>query len=336
MLSSSDDRLEEEKFLSQASEEIVSRPKVSEHLSGLIRQLEDRVGAEVDDACSKSRRALSEELNQMMRCLRQCHSTEAIARWLVESAASFGGPAALFEVMGSQVRGVLSRGFGDAGPESFEGLEAPLAEAPAFRHLIEERETVIATGTAAEVSTQIINGLAQAPGEKVYIYPMVIEEKVVAILYVTPGGHQTVDSAALELLTDAAAGVARILSSEESSVVRKAGPELIGIEGVDMRASVRAVAPDIRRQALEARARWFARTEVARMRLYQKKALDKGRMERDIYSALRPQIEAARRTYTQDFLAVSPVIADHLHRELVALAHDDANLLGPGYPGSLV
>jgi hypothetical protein len=322
--------------LPQAPEEIGSRLKVSEHLSGLIRQLEDRLGAEVDEACFKSRRALSEELNQMMRRLRQCHSTEAIASWLVESAASFGGPAALFEVMDAQVRGVLSRGFAGAGPGSFEGLEAPLAEAPAFRHLMEERETVVATGTAAELSTQIVNALAQPPGEKVYLYPMVIEEKVVAILYVTPGGRQTVENAALELLTGAAAGLARILASEESSVVRKAAPELIGIEGVDLRASVRSAAPDLRRQALEARARWFARTEVARMRLYQRKALELGRVERDIYSALRPQIEAARRAYAQDFLAVSPVIADHLHRELVRLAHDDANLLGPGYPGSLV
>ena len=323
--------------MSQASEELGSRPKLSEHLSDLIRRLEDRVGAEVDEACFKSRRALSEELNQMMRRLRQCRSTEAIARWLVESAASFGGPAALFEVMGPNVRGVLSRGFAGAGPESFEGLETPLAEAPAFRHLMEERETVVAAGTAAEVSERIIDALAQPPGEKVYLYPMVIDEKVAAILYVTPGGRQTVESAALELLTDAAAAVARILSSEESVVVRKAGPELIGIDGVDLRASVRAAPePGVRRQALEARARWFARTEVARMRLYQRKALEKGRMERDIYSALRPQIEAARRTYAQDFLAVSPVIADHLHRELVALAHDDANLLGPGYPGSLV
>ena len=322
--------------MSQAPEEIGSRPQVSEHLSDLIRQLEYRVAGEVDDARIKSRRALSEELNQMMRCLRQCHSTEAIARWLLESAESFGGPAALFEVMGAQVRGVLSRGFAGAGPESFEGLEAPLAEAPAFRHLIEERETVVATGTASEVSQRIIDALAPPPGEKVYLYPMVIEEKVVAILYVTSGGRTTVESAALELLTDAAAAVARILASEESSAVRKAGPELIGIEGVDLRASVRLAAPDLRRQALEARARWFARTEVARMRLYQRKALEQGRMERDIYSALRPQIEAARRTYRQDYLAVSPVIADYLHRELVSLAYDDANLLGPEYPGSLV
>ena len=102
-----------------------------------------------------------------------------------------------------------------------------------------------------------------------------------------------------------------------------------------MRAHAGAAASHVRRQALEARARWFARTEVARMRLFRRKALEQGRMERNIYSALKPEIEAARRTYQQDYLEVSPGIADYLHRELVSLAHDDANVLGPEYPGSL-
>jgi hypothetical protein len=59
-------------------------------------------------------------------------------------------------------------------------------------------------------------------------------------------------------------------------------------------------------------------------------------VQRDIYSTLKNEIEAARRTYRQDFVALSPFIADYLHKELINLAHGDANLLGPAYPGSLV
>lgn len=267
-----------------------------------------------------------------MRCLRLCRSTEEVATWLLDSSGSFAGPAALFEVTGSRLKAVRSRGF-STGAEPFDELEAPLDEAPAFAHSIQERETVVAIGTPAEISSRIVKALPQA-GDKVYLFPMVIREKVVAILYVTPGERRT-DSAALELLTGAAACAAQILASEESAAVRPADPELVAIQGVDMRAHVSVPAAEIRRQALEARARWFARTEVARMRLTNRKALEQGRMQRNIYSALRPQIEAARRTYRQDYLAVSPVIADYLHRELVSLAYDDANLLGPEYPGSL-
>jgi hypothetical protein len=323
--------------LLHASEATGASHKISEPLSQLIRQIEDRVSSEVEEAISKSRRTLSEELNQALRRLRQCHSTEDVASWLLDASASFGGPAALFEVMGTQVRGVRSRGFAPSTTGSFEELEAAIEEAPALAHSVHERETVVAIGTAAQVSTRILDTLPHASGEKVYLYPMVILEKVVAILYVTSGGRETVDSAALELLTDAAARAAQVLSSEDSAVARKMPAELVNIQGIEPRQAHVAVSPaEIRRQALDARARWFARTEIARMRLFQRKAIERGRMKRDIYSVLRSQIEAARRTYAQDFLAVSPVIADYLHRELVSLANGDANLLGPEYPGSLV
>jgi hypothetical protein len=316
--------------LSHPFEETGASRKISEPLSQLLHQIEERISTEMDEVGSKSRRTLSEELNQTMRRLRQCHSTEEVATWLLDSTASFCGPAALFEVMGTQVRGVRSRGFSAAGSPPFEELEAVLEEAPALAHSVQERETVVAIGTAAEVSKRIVDALAHAPDEKVYLYPMVIQEKVVAILYVTSGGRQMVDSAALELLTASAASAAQLLSSGESAVVRQKAPELISIQGTSVSGT------DIRRQALEARARWFARTEVARMRLFQRKLVKRGRMERDIYRSLRPQIEAARRRYRQDFLAVSPVIADYLHRELISLANEDASLLGPEYPGSLV
>ena len=178
--------------------------------------------------------------------------------------------------------------------------------------------------------------LAHAPTEKVHLYPIVIRDRAVAILYAAAGDSQAVDGAGLELLTQAAAYAVQILTPEESTVTRPAVPsELISIDGIDMRTHRRGTQA-LLRQAVEARARWFARTEVARMRLFHRTALEQGRMQRNIYSTLRPAIDAARRSYSQDFLAVSPAIADYLHRELLELAHDDANLLGPEYPGSLV
>ena len=69
------------------------------------------------------------------------------------------------------------------------------------------------------------------------------------------------------------------------------------------------------------------------MRLFHRAALERGRVERNIYSALKEPIDAARLAYRQDFLAVSPAIVDYLDKELIGLAHDDTNLLGPEYPG---
>src|SRR6266567_6628042 len=267
-----------------------------------------------------------------MRRLRQCRSAEEVAAWIVDSSASFCGRAALFEVIEKRVRGVRSRGFQIAGDAAIEELEAPLDMAPAFAQAVLDRDTVIAAASPAEVSLEVVAILGRAPTEKVHLYPVVIQDRAVAILYAA----ETVDGAGLEFLTQAAAYAVEVLAPEQSAAPRPVSSfELISIDGVDMRAH--AGRPGgVLRQALEARARWFARTEVARIRLFHGTALKQGRMQRNIYGTLRVSIDAARRSYRQDFLAVSPAIADYLHKELLELAHDDANLLGPDYPGSLV
>ena len=316
-----------------ASQEISAHAQIGrllhEHLSEVIEQVEARVSEEMD----KTRQAASEEFNQAMRRLRQCGSTEEVATWLVDSTAPYCGQAALFEVMGARVRGVRARGFQLAGVESVEELEAGLDQAPALRHAVLERDAVIAIGSPAEVSPQVVATLGHDPAQNVHLYPMVVEEKAVAILYAMAGARSVVDGAALEWLAQAAGAAVQILAPKDVAGARPSKPpELISIEGVD----IRKRSSGVMRQALEARARWSARATVARLRISQRAALERGRLQRDIYGALQPQIDAARRGYTEDFLAVSPTIADYLHRELLSLAQDDATLLGPEYPGSLV
>lgn len=290
----------------------------------------------------KARRAANEEMNQTMRRLQQCRSTDEIAAWLVDSTAPFASQAALFEITPSTLRGVRSRGFA-VERNRFEELEIPLDRAPAFAHSVQERDTVVAIGSPGEVSPEVVATLGHAPDEKIYLYPVAIEQKTVAVLYATAGGdgRQFVDGAALELLTQAAASAIRILSLEVTAQAPRTsgdqvpGGDLVRIEGVAMPSKPRAN-PAILQQAREARARWYARSVVAGIRLKRKELVAAGRAERNVYKALKPEIDAARRTYRQDFLAVSPVIADYLNNELIKLAHDDASLLGPDYPGSLV
>jgi hypothetical protein len=72
------------------------------------------------------------------------------------------------------------------------------------------------------------------------------------------------------------------------------------------------------------------------MRLYKAQAVKDGRERRDLYSALRKEVDQGREQFRQDFLS-APTMIDYLHVELVrTLANDDASLLGPDYPGPLV
>lgn len=84
----------------------------------------------------------------------------------------------------------------------------------------------------------------------------------------------------------------------------------------------------------------FARVRIAEIQLYHASAVKAGRDARDLFGALRPHIEAARDAFRDRFLtngtAAATPTADYLHAEIVhALAHDDATLLGPNYPGPL-
>ena len=327
-----------------ASHEIGARPPVSQFLRERFIQLsgeiEARAAIEIDAASAaagyRSRREAHEELNQIVRRVRACHSTEEVADWLVDSTSSFAGRAALFEANSTTLRGVRSRGFA-AESEAFEQLEIPLEGAPALAHCVRERDTVVAIGSPSEVSPELAAALVHRLDEKVYLYPIVIENETVAVLYATAdgaAGRQFVDGAALELLTQAAALAARILSTAPAARVTRGASELVNIGGLLAKKSGAAGQAALQ-QAREARARWQARAAVAGLRVRQREGVERGRAERDIYGTLKPEIDAARRAYQHDFVAVSPAIADYLHKELLKLAHDDPSLLGPDYPGSM-
>src|SRR4051794_19358266 len=102
-----------------ASQENVTGSGISrflgERLARLSEEIEARISTEIDGAVIaagyKSRRAAHEEINQIMRRLRPCVSTEEVATWLVDSTSPFTSRAALFEVTATRLRGVRMRGF---------------------------------------------------------------------------------------------------------------------------------------------------------------------------------------------------------------------------------
>jgi hypothetical protein len=90
-------------------------------------------------------------------------------------------------------------------------------------------------------------------------------------------------------------------------------------------------------QELHLRAQRFARVQVAEMRLYKAQAVKNGRLNADLYSCLKHEIDTGREAFRRDFLSASPSMADYFHLELVqTLANDDAALLGKEYPGPMV
>jgi len=85
------------------------------------------------------------------------------------------------------------------------------------------------------------------------------------------------------------------------------------------------------------RAQRFASVRVSEIQLYYAGQVRAGRAARDLYGALKSVLDAARSAYAEQFVTPTNGVPDYLHQEIVrALANNDAQLLGPHYPGPLV
>ncbi len=307
----------------------------------------------VEQARLKSRLEVSATLNQAARRLRQAASIEEIASCLLDATVPFCGKAAVFEVSGDELRGLSGRGLDGPRGGAIDEIGFSFADAPAFASVVEGRDTVVAAGTAREISHVVVELFDHQPGEKAYLFPVLEADGVPAVLYAA-GASETVDIAALELLCAlSGAALAGIFESQRKELdpepePEQRGPQLISIDVAQPRsapgapAGRRTTLPEWKAltredQEFHLTAQRFARVRVAEMRLYKSEAVNTGRALHDLYTALQSDINLAREIFQRDFLAASPTMVDYLHVELVSsLAQDDASLLGRAYPGPLV
>jgi hypothetical protein len=297
------------------------------------RELADRAAAMARTA---AQRELTEQLNQTARRLEQAESREVWIRTLLEATNGFCARAALFAIQGKSLRYEGGKNVGD---ESLEA-EIPLSDAPAFQNAVESKDTVIAIGTRGELSAAAADFLGDTSGKKVYLFPLVIRQTAVGVLYAEPGDQpdaEPVDVSALELLSLLAAN--SIESAKEVTVQSKAEESsgLIRISGLQEPRKPAEPVVSRDQEDVHLRARRFARTQVAQMLLYKAQQVRQGRSVGDLYGVLKEEVDAGRNTFRQQFLSDCPSMVDYYHDELVErLASGDVALLGAGYPGSLV
>ena len=188
-----------------------------------------------------------------------------------------------------------------------------LADAPAFAAAVESRDPVVCMRTRGELSEEFTKLLGESPDRKCHLFPIATHERVVAILY-ADSDTGAVETEALELLAAVAGSVLQTKSGEPAELVR--------------------ITPS-KPSALDLKARRFARTRVAELRLHRASDVKIGRANCDLYASLREEIDAGREAFQSDFFSRLPIV-DYYHLELVrTLAHDNPELLGEDYPGPL-
>jgi hypothetical protein len=280
-------------------------------LEGRLSQLSLEVDGLFAEARDRARREFADQLNQAVRRIHQAADRDELGAALLDAAGAFASGAAWFRIAGEIAKGERIRGVPEEAAEAFHTLEIPLSSAAALAGAVESRDPVIAATTPREISEHLAKFLGHPPDGRVSIFPVVVRERVPALLY----AWGSVQGPAVELLTQVAAAAWTALSGPPSAWDRL----------------------PIDEQRIHLRAQRFARVEVARMRLFQADAVQAGRAGRNLYDALRQSIDAARETYRPSFFAPCSTMVDYLHLELVqTLAHDDPDLLGNNYPGPMV
>jgi hypothetical protein len=306
----------------------------------------ERIRAEAERARSaeqteRVRLATAESLNQMLRRLRQATSDTEVFELLAEAAAAYAERLVVLTTENNQeeeteARAVARRGIGEG------DLTFPTSEAAAVASVFESGDPVTALASEAEIS-QALSGAFGDRQSKVYLFPLVARQDVVAVLIASGN----VAAAVLELLCGAAG--LKLETLRQAPALRPLpAPEPLRIEPPAVpgtAAGLGAAAPERRAwndlspedQKLHLQAQRMARVKVAELRLYHADRMRDGLGSGDVYGALRAEIDAARNAFLQAFLSKSSTMVDYLHLELLrSIAHDDDRLLGENYPGPMV
>jgi hypothetical protein len=282
---------------------------------------------------SAARRDLADWLNQTARRLKQSETREVWIHSMLEAASAFGGKVAFFLVgqKGLKLEGMRR---GDS-IQPGASTEIPVNSAPAFAGAIESKDTVVSSGTARELSQTVTSLLGNTSDRRVYLFPVVLRQNVVAVLYAEPDGDD-VDVSALELLVSLASS--SIETTESVTVTQQSG-DLVRIGGGQTApppAKTSWAQLSKSDQEIHLRAQRFARTQVAQFLLHKVNQVRAGRASNDLYGALRGDIDAGREAFRRQYLDTCSSMVDYYHLELVrTLARDSADALGPEYPGAM-
>lgn len=297
-----------------------------EELEESHRRVLATVESALGDHGQRAAHELADGLNQTIRRLRQTPDESAALALAVSSTGSFCTRAGALVFEQGRARLLAARGF--EAPQ----LSIPLKEAAAFFAAIESKDPVVAIASEAELSTELFGAVIPdlPPGERVYIYPLVVRGAVVAALLaignvLSPAVEilSEVTAAHLESLRSAPpaeeAPATKVLPFTKAWSVAKASPEWKDLNQDE--------------RARHLRAQRFARFKASEIRVYHPDRLRQGVERANIYLTLKNEIDEARAAYHKEF----PGLVDYLYLELVGnLANEDDRLLGPDFPGPLV
>jgi hypothetical protein len=281
----------------------------------------------------------SDMLDQAITAVQEASAQGEILRQLLEGGGRFAGRLALFVVKAGAIMGWQAIGFNDN--DSIKS--ASLSEAGSVAEAMQSRAPV--EGRATEFKGAFLSGVGQPFENRCLLLPLIVKDKVAALIYADPGSSESgpFDASALKVLTRNAGlwlelvALRKALPAEEPQQTASAAatPSAPAAPPAPARASASAAAssaasdePDLHRKAKR-----FAKLLVEEIKLYNQGKVAEGRQHGDLYERLREDIEKSRATYEKRYGESDVASANYFDQELIRiLADNDIALMGAGFP----
>lgn len=296
-------------------------------LPRLRNEIAERASAELQNLGQNGSSAIGERISACLAAIQDAATQADILRKLLEGTAQFVPRAALFVVRAGSAAGWQGLGFDDN--EAISGANLTLST-PLVARAMQDRSAV--EGSAGEFDTSLMKRLKPPSGGRCTVLPLVVKDKVAALLYVDSGtAADSTDTAPLSSLIRFAGVWLELSALRRSERVPGEEPQSEATSApVSTTAQEKPAEDD---SETSKKARRFAKLLVEEIKLYNQAKVDEGRQNRDLYERLKEDIEKSRATFEKRYGQSVAASGEYFNQELVRiLADNDIKLMGNNFP----
>ncbi len=317
----------------------------------VLREVKSALGRSTESATS------SATLQKAIAAIQAGTTQKEILRALLDGTVLYGGRAALFVVKNGAAFGWQGTGFGTGDLKDF----ALDMNAGLVARAIQSRGAEL--GKVADFDQAFLSKVGKPGGTHAVVLPLLLKDKISALVYADEGDGSRLDGDALEVLVRATGAWLEVISqrklagrevtSESQEVSHSAlsndpfaahapmhaanAPQVAGAAPMAAMSAAAAwggpvSAPSAEESDLLRKAQRFARLLMDEIKLYNQAKVSEGRKNRDLYDRLKEDIEKSRATYQKRYGNTAAASADYFNQEMIrSLAEDDVSLLGNNF-----
>lgn len=185
------------KELQQIVERAVAQV-LERQLPKLQKELVDRVMAELPSGAATAPSGGAPIQGNLVQAVNSIHAgttQKEILRALLDAGSAHASRLALFVVKAGAATGWQGRGLGD--DESIKDFALDVNAAP-IAHSLQNR--IVTPGNIAEMDGRFVERFGGPENEQILVLPLVLKDKLAALLYADGGSEGLLDAPALELL----------------------------------------------------------------------------------------------------------------------------------------